>query len=274
MHHEIHGRTDRDAPTVLLSSGLGGAAHYWTPQIPALAKDFRVIAYDQTGTGRSPGPLPDGYSIADMAAEAAALLDRLGIEKAHFIGHALGGLIGLQLAVDRPALVDRLILVNAWAKTHPHTLRCFAARKSLLLNTGPAAYVQAQPLFLYPAAWLADRQDPGRRGVRPDRGHSHHHGVHPGHRHAGRRSGALHLFDRARGSIATGSAGTARPGWSRLQHHRSGRIRYDCDGLSAGLMPNGAAGSLPRLRLTDQSASAATSCMFSATGWNSAYFAQ
>jgi aminoacrylate hydrolase len=94
-----------------------------------------------------------------MAAEAAALLDRLGIEKAHFIGHALGGLIGLQLAVDRPALVDRLILVNAWAKTHPHTLRCFAARKSLLLNTGPAAYVQAQPLFLYPAAWLADRQD-------------------------------------------------------------------------------------------------------------------
>jgi aminoacrylate hydrolase len=159
MHHEIHGRSDRDAPTVLLSSGLGGAAHYWAQQIPALAKDFRVIAYDQMGTGRSPGLLPDGYSIADMAAEVASLLDTLGVQKAHFIGHALGGLVGLQLAVDRPALVDRLILVNAWAKTHPHTLRCFAARKSLLLNTGPAAYVQAQPLFLYPAAWLADRQE-------------------------------------------------------------------------------------------------------------------
>jgi aminoacrylate hydrolase len=103
--------------------------------------------------------LAEGYSIADMAAEAAALLDQLGIEKAHFIGHALGGLIGLQLAVSRPALVDRLILVNAWAKTHLHTLRCFAARKHLLLNTGPDAYVRAQPLFLYPAAWLADRQD-------------------------------------------------------------------------------------------------------------------
>jgi aminoacrylate hydrolase len=159
MHHEIHGRSDPGAPTVLLSSGLGGAAHYWAQQIPALAKDFRVIAYDQTGTGRSPGPLPDGYSIADMAAELALLLDTLGIDKAHFIGHALGGLVGLRLAVDRPALVDRLILVNAWAKTHPHTLRCFAARKSLLLNTGPAAYVQAQPLFLYPAVWLAERQE-------------------------------------------------------------------------------------------------------------------
>jgi aminoacrylate hydrolase len=159
MHYEIHGRLDPDASTVLLSSGLGGSAHYWTPQIPALAKDFRVIAYDQTGTGRSGGTLPANYAIADMAADVATLLDRLAVTKTHFIGHALGGLIGLQLAVDRPAMVDRLVLVNAWAKTHPHTLRCFAARKSLLLNTGAEAYVQAQPLFLYPAAWLADRQD-------------------------------------------------------------------------------------------------------------------
>jgi aminoacrylate hydrolase len=159
MFHEIHGRTDRDAPTVLLSSGLGGAAHYWTPQLPALAQHFRVIAYDQTGTGRSPAVLPPDYTIAGMAAELAALLDSLGVRKTHLIGHALGGLIGLQLAANRPALVDRLVLVNAWAKTHPHTLRCFAARKNLLLNSGVEAYVQAQPLFLYPAAWLADRQD-------------------------------------------------------------------------------------------------------------------
>jgi aminoacrylate hydrolase len=159
MYYEIHGRTDPAAATVLLSSGLGGAAHYWTPQIPALAQDFRVIAYDQTGTGRTPKALPPNYSIADMATEVTTLLHQLGVSKTHFIGHALGGLIGLQLAATHPELIDRLVLVNAWAKTHPHTLRCFAARKSLLLNTSPAAYVQAQPLFLYPAAWLANRQD-------------------------------------------------------------------------------------------------------------------
>jgi aminoacrylate hydrolase len=144
---------------VLLCSGLGGAAHYWAPHIPALAENFRVIAYDQTGTGGSPAALPPNYAVADMAAEVAGLLDELTVRKVHFIGHALGGLIGLQLAVDRPALVDRLVLVNAWAKTHPHTLRCFAARKNLLSDTGVVAYVQAQPLFLYPAFWLADRQD-------------------------------------------------------------------------------------------------------------------
>ena len=157
MYHEIHGPAD--APAVLLSSGLGGAAHYWAPNIPALAAKFRVIAYDQQGTGRSPGALPDGYSIGQMADELAGLLDDLGVAKTHFIGHALGGLVGLQLALSRPALLDRMIVVNAWAKTLPHTLRCFAARKSLLLNTGVAAYVAAQPLFLYPAGWMADRQD-------------------------------------------------------------------------------------------------------------------
>jgi len=69
VYYEIHGRQDADARTVLLSSGLGGAAHYWSPQITALARHFRVIVYDQLGTGKSPGSLPTGYSIADMAAE-------------------------------------------------------------------------------------------------------------------------------------------------------------------------------------------------------------
>jgi aminoacrylate hydrolase len=156
VYYEIHGPSG--APAVVLSSGLGGAARYWAPQIPLLAQHFRVVTYDHRGTGRSGGTLPEGYTIGDMAAEVATLLSELAVEKCHFIGHALGGLIGLQLALDRPRLLDRMVLVNAWAKTHPHTLRCFAIRKSLLLDTGIEAYVRAQPLFLYPASWLADRQ--------------------------------------------------------------------------------------------------------------------
>ncbi len=157
MYYEIHGRQDA-AATVVLSSGLGGAAHYWTSQIPELARNFRVVAYDHHGTGKSPGLLPANYSIADMAHEIAALLSELTINRCHFIGHALGGLIGLQMALGRPDLIDRLVLVNAWARTHPHTIRCFATRRSLLLDTGVAAYVAAQPLFLYPADWLAERK--------------------------------------------------------------------------------------------------------------------
>ncbi len=157
MYYEIHGRAAPDAPVVLLSSGLGGSAHYWAPNLAALAPHFRVITYDQRGTGRSPDSLPDGYAIADMADEAAALLADLKVSRCHVIGHALGGLIGLHLAWSRPALIDRMVVINAWARTHPHTLRCFTARKHLLLNTGVAAYVAAQPLFLYPADWMASR---------------------------------------------------------------------------------------------------------------------
>ena len=58
MYYEVHGRDD-GAPTVVLSSGLGGAAHYWAAQIPAFAAKFRVIAYDQYGTGRSGGTMAD-----------------------------------------------------------------------------------------------------------------------------------------------------------------------------------------------------------------------
>jgi aminoacrylate hydrolase len=157
VYYEIHGRQDA-AATVVLASGLGGAAHYWTSQIPELARHFRVVAYDHHGTGKSSGLLPADYSIVDMADDLISLLDELTVKRCHFIGHALGGLIGLQMALDRPRLIDRLVLVNAWAKTHPHTIRCFAARKSLLLDTGVAAFVAAQPLFLYPAEWLAERQ--------------------------------------------------------------------------------------------------------------------
>jgi aminoacrylate hydrolase len=157
VYYEVYGRDD--APALVLSSGLGGAAHFWAAHLPALARDFRVIAYDQAGTGRSSAELPDGYAMAHMADELAAMLDQIGVARCHLMGHALGGLIGLQLALSRPALIDRMVMVNAWAKTHPHTKRCFAARKALLLNTGPAAYVAAQPLFLYPSWWMADRTD-------------------------------------------------------------------------------------------------------------------
>jgi aminoacrylate hydrolase len=130
LQYEVHGQGNPAAGMVLLSSGLGGAAQYWSPQIPSLARTFRVITYGHSDTGRSPGMLPDGYSVADMGDEIASLLDKLDGQRCHFIGHALGGLIKLQLALARPALLDRLIVVNAWSKTHLHTLRCSARARA------------------------------------------------------------------------------------------------------------------------------------------------
>jgi aminoacrylate hydrolase len=148
---------------VLLSSGLGGLGTYWEPQQAALAANYRVITYDQRGTGDNPAELPDPYSIADMANDVVSILDDAGCAAAHVVGHALGGLIGLELARRHPARITSLVLVNAWARIDPHTELCFDVRTAILRDTGIAAYVRAQPIFLHPAPWLSAHADRLRR---------------------------------------------------------------------------------------------------------------
>lgn len=154
MYFEWRGSTAKDAPVVVLSSGLGGSANFWQSQLPALQQDFRVLIYDQLGTGRSPDELPNDYSIEHMANELLILLDSQDIQQCHFVGHALGGLVGLQLALHRADLLKSLVLINAWSSPNPHTLRCFNIRKALLHNSEKKAYLQIQALLLYPPNWI------------------------------------------------------------------------------------------------------------------------
>ena len=89
MSVDLHDRPG--AETVVLSAGLGGAAGYWNPQLAALKARYRVVAYDQAGTGRLRSTeLPMGYGIADMADQVIEVLDATKTEACHFVGHALG----------------------------------------------------------------------------------------------------------------------------------------------------------------------------------------
>lgn len=162
-YYDVHESERPDAPTVLLSAGLGGTAGYWAPQLAALKARYRVVAYDQAGTGRNKRDLPDDHSIAAMADEALSVMDATSTDKAHFVGHALGGLVGLDLAIRHAERLRSLTVVNGWAAAHAHTKRCFELRLMLLKHEGPAAYVKAQPIFLYPADWLAKNAERAAR---------------------------------------------------------------------------------------------------------------
>jgi aminoacrylate hydrolase len=110
-----------------------------------------------------------------MADEAAALLDQLGISSCHFVGHALGGAIGLEFARRHSGRVKRLAIVNGWARMDSHTERCFEARLALLKHCGVAAYIRAQAIFLYPAAWASENAE--RLAAEDASGVSHFQGV-------------------------------------------------------------------------------------------------
>lgn len=153
LWYEWHGRADGEV--LILSPGMGGSASYWAPNLAALSERYRVLLYDHRGTGRSDRSLPGEVSIDTMAEDVLDLMQELGIRRPHFVGHALGGLIGLQLELQHADL-GKLVIVNGWAELDPWFERCFEIRLELLHQSGPAAYVRAQPAFLYPANWISE----------------------------------------------------------------------------------------------------------------------
>lgn len=106
LHHEEAGPPG--APTLLLAPSLGTTLELWDPLLPALARAHRVIRIDARGHGRSPVP-PGPYDIADLGADALALLDRLEIARAAFCGISLGAMTGLWLAAEAPERIERLV---------------------------------------------------------------------------------------------------------------------------------------------------------------------
>jgi aminoacrylate hydrolase len=159
VRYDAFGRDKAEAHTIVLSAGLGGLGAFWRPQMAALADRFHVIIFDHRGTGANAGPLPEPYAISSMADDVFAVADGAGVDRFHFMGHALGGLVGIEAALRAPSRVASLVLVNAWGKVSSHTRRCFDARLALLEHGGAEAYVRAQPIFLYPAAWLARHEE-------------------------------------------------------------------------------------------------------------------
>ena len=99
-------------PPVLLIHGVGLNADAWEPQIVILSARRRVIAIDMPGHGNS-DLLPDGAGLGDFVAAIAGFIDALGLSPIPVIGHSMGALIALGLALDYPDKVAAVVALNA-----------------------------------------------------------------------------------------------------------------------------------------------------------------
>ncbi|MBP7342877.1 MAG: alpha/beta fold hydrolase [Syntrophaceae bacterium] len=146
---------------LLLINGLAFPMDLWFAQVEELSRDFRVIALDNRGIGRSDQPDED-YSIPLLASDAVGLLKALGIEKSHVAGLSMGGFISQEIALSYPDIVDRLVLV-ATGMGGPRSQELgkpFWEKAAAAISGKPAEEVYRIDLALMTA--------PGFAGSRPD----------------------------------------------------------------------------------------------------------
>src|SRR5436190_22870640 len=135
IYHEERG--ERGDP-LLLVMGLGVDAHGWEFQVPALAARHRVILVDNRGVGRSGKPRGP-YTTAMMAEDARAVLDGLGVARAHVVGLSMGGMIAQELALAHPDRVGALVLAATYARPDDATRRTAAEGSQSIAEIGRAS---------------------------------------------------------------------------------------------------------------------------------------
>lgn len=119
MNYELEG--PEDASVLVLSSSIGSSLGMWDGQIPALGERFRVLRYDHRGHGKSPVP-PGPYSMEELGRDVLSLVDQLGIERFHFCGLSLGGMVGMRVASEAPERVGKLVLCCTAAELGPPSM--------------------------------------------------------------------------------------------------------------------------------------------------------
>ncbi len=151
---EIYYQEAGSGEPLLLLHGLGSCSDDWLLQTPVFAQQFRVMAPNLRGHKPS-SPVRGPLTIYTLAADLAQLLDALEIPGAHVVGLSLGGMVAQVLAIDFPAKVNKLVLVNTCAHLWPTTLReaYTLARRAVvskLLPVSATAKIVAQDLFPKP----------------------------------------------------------------------------------------------------------------------------
>ena len=155
----LHARdTGGPGEAVVLAHAIGLDHRMWSALAEALAPKYRVVAIDARGHGRS-AVMPRPYSLAMLADDVAALLDRLAIRRAHWVGLSMGGMIGQAFALGHGDRLQRLVLANTTSSYGPDGKGNWQARIKLVQDGGLAAIRDAVEARYFSEAFRKSHAD-------------------------------------------------------------------------------------------------------------------
>ncbi|MDX9707842.1 MAG: alpha/beta fold hydrolase [Azospira sp.] len=139
---DIHYQISGSGPWVTLAHSLATDLTLWDELAEALSKRFSVLRYDARGHGKSAAP-EGPYSFPQLVGDLVGLLDALEIERTHFVGLSMGGMLGQHFALAAPDRLDKLVLVSTSSYSPPAAGALWAERIATASKQGMAAHVES-----------------------------------------------------------------------------------------------------------------------------------
>jgi len=151
FNYEISGPDT--APWLIFSNSLATNLQMWDPQAEALKDSFRMLRYDQRGHGQTEAPT-GRYTFEFLCADVIALMDGLGIKRAHWCGVSMGCATGMGLVQKHPDRFDRMALCDNPGRSSPETHRQWEERIALAQKGGMSALLESTMQRWFPPETL------------------------------------------------------------------------------------------------------------------------
>lgn len=139
---EIHYTVEGQGPWLAMSHSLCCDASMWDPQAALLAREFTVLRFDTRGHGQSSAPA-GAYTLDELAGDVDGLFRHLGIERAHWVGVSMGGMIGQAYALAHPGVFTSMVLADTTSGFASNAAQIWAERIRVVQSQGVAVVVDS-----------------------------------------------------------------------------------------------------------------------------------